>query len=1455
MHLPNDRPAAGDFRTSPEFAAILDRLIEAAQASDAAALERILEERPEWRAALEAERDFLARVERARPAAPAAAALAPVLPAALHQVPLPVAQAWLAMLEASAAAERIEAAHFAVETCAIYLLSVAVGAYDAAGAEDGDVAAALGRLARSGKPRIWLDAMDAVVQWASTPAGREALGGRAPILDEIRARLAAALPSPAVRELADRLARQAGAAAGAPGKSPPTVHGFLETVLAHRRIAALGTRAVVRGPDAERTAQRLEAAVGAFLAEDPLLPRLSCAFVRTVERIGQRLFRHGLIDLRGAIPLARRGGLLLDGAELDAGRVYCLAVGAEERPVSLHPFLIFQDGKALRLALHPEGRGLAYSACTAGEGRIDRAARLGATSRIEALLAPQDPKTARPAELLDPGTPEVVGEFRILRPIGEGGMAIVYLAEQRSIGRRVALKVLHRGRLSAGFVERFRREGKAIGRLEHPHVVKVHSIGEDHGVPYLAMEYIAGDSLERSLHRPDGEEPHLPHAPGDRSPMESVCRIAREVALALDHAHRHGIVHRDVKPGNILLDEDGHAHLTDFGLAQERGKASITMTGDMVGTPHYLSPEQVAAKRIDVDHRTDIYSLGVTLYVMLTGRPPFTGETLEQILRQIALKEPTPPRKLNPRIPRDLETICLHAMEKDPDARYASAAQMAADLQAVSELRPILASRAGPVRRTFKLARRRPAVTALLVLLCAALVLWSATSFVRMRREAVSVDDNLRLGRALVEVGRDGQALAHFERVLELAPGHVEAAALAGRLRLRQALDRACALAFDWDDPGDDAALRQCLELLGRLEVGPADREEVDLLEAQVRLRLGRIEPAGLPEALAFLERLAARSASPGVKLLKAVALEALRRPEAAELRRAAEAERPASDRDRLVLAAVRMAEERWAEALALYDAILKRGDRGVELTAASQAARCCFWLGDCGRALEHLRLVERIQGVRPDLLRRRGLYLWRAGELALALRALDEAIRRAPDYLLAYNTRGHVLAQARRFPEALADLDAALARDDRFALAWATRAQVHGHLGDFDAAIRDVDRALQCYPALGGARRLRARLLLKHGNNLDAARDRRAAMQAWNKALADLERVLEQRPRDARALGLRAEVHLRQKQYEFALQDAERAHELQPELGQASYALGLVHYRAGDWDRALEHLDAAIAQDPRFPGALAARGHIRFEREQLQPALEDIHRALELEPGFLAARIDRAWIQLRLGDHAAALQDAEAVLARSAQPQAFLVRHFVNMVNGDWSAALHDCEEALALDPSLPETFLYVAQYYEELARRELEDPGHAHSRAVAFYRECLRVTERESPLLSRRGIEDRTEQARRLAARAFLRDGEPVEDAVGYALRGYGHFLKGDREATRSDLVAGTGAAEAGGGATNPGQLDGYVHLNGLLELARLAELLQESERAIALYRRVLAQDNDHATALDALRRLTGR
>ncbi|WP_442482223.1 protein kinase domain-containing protein [Aeoliella sp. SH292] len=276
-----------------------------------------------------------------------------------------------------------------------------------------------------------------------------------------------------------------------------------------------------------------------------------------------------------------------------------------------------------------------------------------------------------------------LGDFRLIRQVGEGGMGAVYEATQVSLGRRVALKVLRFAGVSdKEAIGRFQREAETVAQLHHTNIVPIFAVGTEQGVNYYAMQFIEGRNLAEVLAERQG--------PIDGA---EVARWGLQAAEALAHAHQRGVVHRDVKPSNLLLDPDGRLWLTDFGLALQLGGVTLSLTGMLLGTPRYMSPEQTAATSRGIDHRSDLFSLGATLYELLTGVPAFGGETPHEVIREIIDSVPTPIRALNPEVPRDLETIVMKCLAKDPAGRYPTADELGQDVRAFLEGRPIRARR------------------------------------------------------------------------------------------------------------------------------------------------------------------------------------------------------------------------------------------------------------------------------------------------------------------------------------------------------------------------------------------------------------------------------------------------------------------------------------------------------------------------------------------------------------------------------------------------------------------------------------------------------------------------------------------------------------------------------------------------------------------------------------------
>lgn len=427
----------------------------------------------------------------------------------------------------------------------------------------------------------------------------------------------------------------------------------------------------------------------------------------------------------------------------------------------------------------PEGERAAYvEAATAGDAalRAEALGLLGTASGTDQFLESPLADAAPAALLLELASGQRVGEFELVRELGRGGMGIVFLARQLRLEREVALKILTAsGTATPAEIERFHREAQAMGRLSHPGIVKVLTDGEHAGIHYFAMEFVPGTDLQsvlQALRSPGRGHAGVPAfaAPGF---IECAVRIVAEAAEALEYAHAAGVVHRDVKPQNLLLAENGAVRVLDFGIARDARFGALTRGDQRVGTPHYMSPEQALASRAGVDHRTDVYSLGVVLFELLTLQRPFEGSTSDEVLHHIVTREAPAIGRLNGKLPRDLAVVCEKAIEKDPADRFQSAGALAADLRRFLAREAIQTAPPSAWRKLARFARKQR------VAVCAAALVAGAT--------ALGAIGAGHLGRTAVERAVKAELATAEAAFDDLAPGRARDVAS----RCRHALESA----------------------------------------------------------------------------------------------------------------------------------------------------------------------------------------------------------------------------------------------------------------------------------------------------------------------------------------------------------------------------------------------------------------------------------------------------------------------------------------------------------------------------------------------------------------------------------------------------------------------------------------------------------------------------------------
>ncbi len=817
-----------------------------------------------------------------------------------------------------------------------------------------------------------------------------------------------------------------------------------------------------------------------------------------------------------------------------------------------------------------------------------------------------------------------IGRYHVLAELGRGGMGVVLHATDPGLRREVAIKLALPGGLRASEdYERFIREARAAARLRHPGIVAVHEVGEIDGRPYLVMDLVRGRSFEDLLE----SEPVSPRR---------AAAIVREVARALAYAHDEGIIHRDLKPHNVLVDADGAAHLVDFGLARsiDGTDTKLTITGQIVGTPAYMAPEQASAAS-RVGPTADVWGLGAILYRALTGRPPFDGETILEVLRQVFSEDPRLPREIDPSIHADLETIALRCLEKDPAARYATAAEVAAELQRFDQGEAILARPLGKTARARRWARRHPArlAAAIVAGVVAAVVpvaLLGLSIVAASERERAAAEHRTE---SLLEASKAADAAWHrFEEVMADRAEGTSGRAASDDVVLATGLDALFAaqrLHGLVDDPAARAAVIRAAIALGHTA---RLTEQWSVAASAFERARAVADAATADEVSAALDELeTARRARDRERvrtieqsLADALDGSLLRRPDG--LRIAVERVSRHQDADtvaRIAAALDDVTDRMRATARAAYTA-------AIEPTEAERAA---------GEA--------RLTGV-VDALERS----WSAHESGEAPRDADTSLLR--------RARERVEAHLRERAGLIVIGDNALAYAQAHALGEGTLAQaelccrVLGRIGVADRALpalarhlsSEFDDARATEPAIalcriGGERATRI---------VEATRFFRGAPDSFWRRVAPFHDELILAPGFVPATAseheTRGEALVRRGQLDGATEELSAALALTPRSARAWRGRGQIHAGREERDQAIAAFQTAIEIDPRDWRTWLARGRVLREKGILDDAFRDLDRARQLR-AHADVFVELGRVHLGRGELDAAIGAFTAALSR----------------------------------------------------------------------------------------------------------------------------------------------------------------------------------------------------------------
>jgi tetratricopeptide (TPR) repeat protein len=871
--------------------------------------------------------------------------------------------------------------------------------------------------------------------------------------------------------------------------------------------------------------------------------------------------------------------------------------------------------------------------------------RLNATHRPATSGAELDRIQDLPPEVADAARDPAnnLGKYVKADRLGAGGMGEVWRGWDRELRRWVALKFLHYE--DPGQLARFRREAQTAAALNHPHIASVYEVGESKGRPFIAMQYIAGLTLDA-----------VP-----RNDPRVLVGLVRDAALAIHYAHEKGVIHRDLKPANLMVESGGgkpRIYVMDFGLAKPTAvDSSLSLSGQVLGTPAYMAPEQALGESLRVGARSDVYALGATLYELFADRPPFQETEVYALLRKVVDEDPVLLRSRNPRVDRDLETIVMKCLEKDPDRRYASADELAQDLARWLEGEAIQAHPPSAGYKLRKFIGRRKALLAVAATGLAVASIFLATTL-RERSEKESLRELGELRAKMLQV-------KEWIRQDFRTSGDIRGALEQETRRLSDFIGRHPRLPQGW-------FVRAQGELLqGRLEKAEQDLEEALRLEARFApgwQLLGRVK----------LERYMLRLY--GDPTVDGTALQQRAAPflrEAEEAFRKGSAAAPSLETWGLARIAEDAVNDKLIEAFRLAFIQDKEGAGRAVLEAAFREAPSeeygrwiAAWTEDLEQRQHWLEKAVYIAPhsavVRADLACVR--YMRRNWDAAIE--EATSAIDLNPYSTIAYCARAASWIEKRDYERSIEDSTRAIELEPRFPVPYATRGGAKVGKGDFDGAFQDATRSIELDP----------KYPLAYANRAGASISRGDA----EAGLKDCDRALALDPKHVLALCNRSGAQVQLGNWDAALKDANLAIELNPAFALAYANRGSAKGRLGDADAAIADYTRAVELDPGLALAYANRAGFYLAQEKWDDAIRDCNRAIDLSPRLGAAYCNRGNARRARGDYADAVADTtKAIELGMTTLEPYLVRAEAQAGLKNRAASIADFEKALKLAPA----------------------------------------------------------------------------------------------------------------------------------------------------------------------------